>query len=603
MSAQKLITDHLDLWTGAIKHKSSTGRSASGKSGKIELTGIKKLRELILELAVRGKLVEQDPSEEPASVLLDRIAEEKTRLLKEGKIKKPKNLKEVADKEKPFGLPEGWAWARMEAVSEYIQRGKGPKYAESGKVRVISQKCVQWSGLDLSTARFVDDNSLNGYQDERYIRKNDILWNSTGTGTVGRAIVVKEPQHSTVVDSHVTIVRPLVAEPCHILNYISSPSVQQRIEPDHENSLVSGSTKQVELNSGSVKLLAVPMPPKAEQHRIVAKVDELMALCDRLEQQTGDQLEAHEVLVDTLLDALTRAEDAEEVAAQWARLAEHFDTLFTTEASIDKLKQAILQLAVMGRLVEQDPNDEPASVLLEKIAKEKARLVEDGEIKRQKRPSSVSNEVKPFQLPEDWRWCKLDEITIIKSGFAYKSPQFISEGSNQVIRLGNVRPGQLRTEENPVFIDSSYASKTEEYRIESGDILITMTGTKGKKDYLYSVIADNIFFQQRKLYLNQRLCKLRTIKASERYTIIALQADQLLKIVFSKSTGTANQANIGLEAIRTWPISLPPLAEQHRIVKKVDELMAFCNQLKARLSDASETRTHLAEAVVTQAVE
>jgi type I restriction enzyme, S subunit len=125
-------------------------------------------------------------------------------------------------------------------------------------------------------------------------------------------------------------------------------------------------------------------PPLDEQHRIVEKVDELMALCDRLEQQVGDQLEAHEVLVDTLLDALTRSADATEVAESWARIAEHFDTLFTTEASIDKLKQAILQLAVMGRLVEQDPNDEPASVLLERIAEEKARLVKEGKIKKQK---------------------------------------------------------------------------------------------------------------------------------------------------------------------------------------------------------------------------
>jgi len=597
MSAQELITDHLDLWTGAVTHKSGSGRSASGKNRKIELTGIKKLRELILELAVRGKLVEQDPSDEPASVLLERIAEEKARLVKEGKVKKPKNLKEVADEEKPFGLPEGWAWARMEAVSEYIQRGKGPKYAESGKVRVISQKCVQWSGLDLSTARFVDDNSLKGYQDERYIRKNDILWNSTGTGTVGRAIVVKESQHSTVIDSHVTIVRPLVAEPSHILNYISSPSVQQRIEPDHENSLVSGSTKQVELNSGSVKLLAVPLPPLSEQHRIVKKVDELMAICDRLEQQVGDQLEAHKVLVDTLLDALTHSTDAAELAEHWARVAEHFDTLFTTEASIDKLKQTILQLAVMGRLVEQDPNDEPARVLLERIAEETDRLVTEGKIKKVKNLPPVKDEERTFGIPKEWEWVHFsDVVKDLKYGTSKKC--YYDPKNTAVLRIPNVAEGQVSTKDLK-FAEMSQQEQND-FILSPGDLLFIRSNGSSSIVGRCAIIDKEMHGYAYAGYLVRARIFTRYIHT--KYLKLTMDSLAVRKQIEQPIRTTSGVKNINSTELKRIVFPLPPLDEQHRIVDKVEELMALCDQLKTRLSECGKTRSQLAETVVEQAL-
>ena len=134
-----LVTDHLDLWTAALKRKFTAGR---GSSSKVELYGIKKLRELILELAVRGLLVPQDPNDEPASELLKKIAAKKARLVKEGKIKREKLLPSIGDGEKSFDIPSGWVWCRLQEISEYIQRGKGPAYADSGLVRVVSQKCV-----------------------------------------------------------------------------------------------------------------------------------------------------------------------------------------------------------------------------------------------------------------------------------------------------------------------------------------------------------------------------------------------------------------------------------------------------------------------------
>ena len=583
MSARELITEHLGLWTVAVTKKSSSGR---GRNGKVELTGVKKLRELILELAVRGRLVEQDPTDEPASMLLEQVNLEKIQLAKQGKIKKPKRLPEIEEEEKPFNLPEGWQWARMEAISEYIQRGKGPKYAESGKVRVVSQKCVQWSGFDLEAARFVDDSSLDGYQKERYIRENDVLWNSTGTGTVGRAIVIEQQQNSLVADSHVTIIRPLISEPRHILNYILSPSVQQRIEPDHENSLVSGTTKQVELNSSSVKMLAVPLPPLNEQHRIVQKVDELMALCDRLEQQTSDQLEAHQTLVDTLLGTLTQSENATELADNWARLATHFDTLFTTEQSIDKLKQTILQLAVMGRLVEQDAGDEPGSALVARMLETRDHLATNEGMKTKAGNEVPSNEMY-LSLPNSWAWVRLGNMAKFID-YRGKTPTKTGSGK-RLITAKNIRQGYIDLEPEEFISEEDYTKWMTRGFPRKGDLLFTPEAPLGN-----AAIVD----LNEEFALAQRaICFQWHHLDTSRFMLIQIMASPFQTKLVENATGMT-ATGIKASKLKEIPVAIPPLKEQHRIVQKVDELTALCDQLKERLSQASETRNQLAEAVV-----
>ncbi len=357
MSVEKLIVDHMETWTSALQTRSTAGR---GSSGKIELYGIKKLRELILELAVRGKLVPQDPNDEPASELLKRIAAEKAELVKQGKIKKQKPLPEISEEEKPFELPEGWEWVRLGNIAEYIQRGKGPKYSENGTVRVVSQKCVQWSGFKLEQSRWITDESIPSYTEERFLKNGDVLWNSTGAGgTAGRVNFLETVKERLVVDSHVTIIRSIKQNGQFICNYISTYGIQQLFDPKHPKTLLSGTTEVL-----SSAWLVVPDN----------KVIELMSLCDQLEQQSLSSLDAHQQLVETLLGTLTDSQNAEELAENWARINEHFDTLFTTEASVDALKQTILQLAVMGKLVPQDPNDEPASELLKRITQEVLKL-------------------------------------------------------------------------------------------------------------------------------------------------------------------------------------------------------------------------------------
>ncbi|WP_421269180.1 restriction endonuclease subunit S [Aeromonas veronii] len=585
MAIENLITDHLDLWTAAVRPKSSAGR---GSNSKLELTGIKKLRELILELAVRGKLVPQDPSDEPASVLLERIAAEKARLVKEGKIKKPKALSEIGEEEKPFELPEGWEWSRLQDLTSYIQRGKGPDYADVGTVKVISQKCIQWSGFDASQARFISDSSVNGYQNERFLQLNDLLWNSTGTGTVGRVNILDNlPDEKIVADSHVTVIRTLEIDCNFLWCYIAAPGVQNRIEPGHEKSLVSGSTKQVELSTSAVSTLVIPIPPLSEQHNIVAKVDELMALCDKLEQRSDSLLAAHQTLVETLLATLTDCADADELVQSWARLSTHFDTLFTTEASIDALKQTILQLAVMGKLVPQDPSDEPASVLLERIAAEKAQLVKEGKIKKQKPQSVLTEEEKAFELPNGWKWVRLQQLVTLLGDGLHGTPSYDENGDYFFVNGNNLDNGRITIKPDTKRVNKLEFEKYKK-NLTDRTILVSINGSLGKVG----------FYAGEKIVLGKSACYFNLSGLlSKVYFKRVIESSYFTDYAFSKATGSTIK-NLGLKAMNEFPIALPPIEEMKRIISRIEQLIALCDQLKVRLQTNQQTQLALAESLV-----
>lgn len=242
--------------------------------------GVRRLRDLVLGLAVTGRLVPPHTDVGAANRLISEAADVRADLVRRGLVPKPRAF--AADYDPPpFVLPSTWAWADLDSISAYIQRGKSPKYASAPtSTPVVSQKCVQWSGFDLGPARYVTEESLSGYGHERFLQAGDLLWNSTGTGTVGRLIVVPDglPVDRVVADSHVTVIRLANSHPQFVRAWLASTFVQSRIED-----LTSGTTQQQELNTSTVRCLGVPIPPRPEQDRIVAKVDELMRLCDRAE--------------------------------------------------------------------------------------------------------------------------------------------------------------------------------------------------------------------------------------------------------------------------------------------------------------------------------
>ena len=328
------------------------------------------------------------------------------------------------------------------------------------------------------------------------------------------------------------------------------------------------------VGTDKARLALIPICSEATQHRIVAKVDELMALCDQLEQHADASLGAHQTLVETLLSALTSAADHAQFASAWQRIAGHFDTLFTTKESIDQLKQTLLQLAVMGKLVPQDPDDEPASELLKKIAAEKAKLVKEGKIKKDKPQLPIAEEEKPFKVPAGWRLVRFGDLLINRD--SERIPLSLDERAT--------RRGKYDYYGASGVIDSIDA-----YLFDKPLLLIGEDGAN-----LINRSTPIAFMAYGKYWVNNHAHVLDGYsEALLLYVCLYINAISLEPYV----TGTAQAKMNGIV------VAIPSLAEQHRIVAKVDELMALCDQLKSRLSDAQTTQLHLADALVERAID
>ena len=259
-----------------------------------------KLKKSILQEAIQGKLVPQIEEEGTAQELLEQIKQEKQELVKEGKLKKSTltdsviykgddnkyfekigNTKMDITDEIPFEIPDNWSWVRLNDICSYIQRGKSPKYSLVKKYPVVAQKCNQWSGFSIEKAQFIDPDTLSFYAKERLLQDGDLMWNSTGLGTLGRMAVyysALNPYELAVADSHVTVIRPLKAYVLsqYLYYYFASDTVQSVIEDKSD-----GSTKQKELSTTTVKNYLVPMPPYREQQRIVEKIKTVTSIMSR----------------------------------------------------------------------------------------------------------------------------------------------------------------------------------------------------------------------------------------------------------------------------------------------------------------------------------
>ncbi len=592
------IVDHLDLWTSTVTPKSTSGR---GSNNKIELTGIKKLRELILELAVRGKLVAQNPDDEPASKLLEKIEAEKAQLIKDGKLKKQKPLAAVSEDEKPFDLPEGWEWQRLGALSHLITKGTTPTsvgytFSNSG-VNFLKIENLNRGRIDKASISQFISYETNKALSRSQLKAGDIVFSIAGT--IGKTAIIYEEDLPANTNQALAIIRGTgsVFDQTFLRMQLDSFVAEKT-----RNRARGGAMPNVSL--GDLSVLAAPIPPLAEQQRIVTKVDELMALCDQLEQQSEHQLTAHQQLTDTLLATLTDSADAQELNDNWQRLANHFDLLFSGPMgawAIDRLKDTILQLAVMGKLVPQNPEDEPASKLLERIEEEKARLVKEGKIKKPKKLPPVSDEEKPFELPEGWEWENLGSLVVnMDSGWSPACPATPApdERTWGVLKTTAVQRMKYLEEENKQL--PSEKEPRPEYEVNAGDILITRAGPKNRVG-----ISCLVKISRPKLMISDKIIRFHLASPASCGEFITLclnagaTADYLER---SKSGMAESQMNISQGKLLVAPIALPPLAEQQRIVAKVDELFALCDQLKDSLQQAGETEQHLTNAIVEQAL-
>ena len=522
------------------------------------------LKNSILQMAVQGKLVPQDPNDEPASVLLERIRAEKERLIKEKKIKREKNpsvifkgadntpYEKIGDEvrslmdEVPFDIPDSWEWVRLIDVCEYIQRGKSPKYSPIKKYPVVAQKCNQWSGFSIEKAQFIEPDSLSSYGPERLLQDNDLMWNSTGLGTLGRMAIYKaaaNPYELAVADSHVTVIRPLkqFVLPEYLYYYFANPTVQSVIEDQAD-----GTTKQKELATATIKAYLTPIPPLDEQRRILAKLSEVLPV-----------VKSYGTVYD--------------------------ETAAMQEAFPERLKKSILQEAVQGKLVPQDPSDEPAEALLERIRAEKQRLIREGKIKKDKHESVIFRRDNShyekldgverciddellFEIPETWVWIRLGSIGDWGSGAtpSRTHPEYY-DGSIPWLKTGDLTDSYIT--DIPEGISQLALEKTSVRLNESGSVLMAMYGaTIGKLGILTYPATTN-----------QACCACKPVYGVETLFLFFFLMSQ--RTAFIKRGEGGAQPNISKEKIVTTLMPLPPLAEQHRIVQRIEELLPLVKGL------------------------
>ena len=445
-------------------------------------------------------------------------------------------VRSLAD-EVPFDIPDSWEWVRLIDVCEYIQRGKSPKYSPIKKYPVVAQKCNQWSGFSIEKAQFIEPDSLASYGPERLLQDNDLMWNSTGLGTLGRMAIYKtaaNPYELAVADSHVTVIRPLkqFVLPEYLYYYFANPSVQSVIEDQAD-----GTTKQKELATATIKAYLTPIPPLDEQRRILTKLSEVLPVV----KSYG---------------------------------AVYNETVAMQETFPERLKKSILQEAVQGKLVPQDTSDEPAETLLERIRTEKQRLIKEGKIKKDKHESVIfrrdnshyekrgSEEVcideeVPFEIPENWAWCRLGSILEKLTDGTHSTPRYTDSGV-PFISVKDVSSGVLSFDSAKHISENEHRELYKRCDPKRGDILLTKVGTTG-----IPVIVDTD--EEFSLFVSVAQLRFSHSLLDKNYLLLLIQSPLVQQQCTEHTRGVGNK-NWVMRDIANTLVAIPPLAEQKRIV-------------------------------------
>jgi type I restriction enzyme S subunit len=414
---------------------------------------------------------------------------------------------------------------------------------------------------------------------DHYLMPGDLLIARTG-GTIGKSFLVPSVQGEAVFASYLIRITPIAGlEPSYLKVFASSGHYWDQLR---EKSMGTG---QPNVNGTALSLLSLPLPPLAEQSRIVTRVEALMRLCDALEAKGQLEAAQHAQLVSTLLGMLSASITPEELTENWQRVAQHFDLLLDRPEAIDVLEQTLLQLAVRGMLVPQDPTDEPASALLQKIRAEKDRLIATGQIKRDKPLPPITDEEKPFELPVGWEWVRVGSVGVTQTGGTPPSskPEYF-DGEFPFIGPGQITPsGEILQPEK--FL--SELGCAESAVAAAGDILMVCIGGSIGKCVRAPFAAA----------FNQQINAIRPLVALSEFVLIAMKASDFVSAVLSTATGSATP----IISKGKWDLLLlpmPPLAEQSRIVTRITALRRLCADLRQRLAERQSVQACLAEALV-----
>ena len=503
------------------------------------------LKNSILQLAIQGKLVEQRPEEGTGEELLRDIltqrrrgaecAEKNSRAetpRRRGKADAALSCEEIPDSEKPFDIPASWVWVRLnDLVSKEIKRGKSPVYAPHSGTLVFAQKCNTKAGhIDLSLALCLDEKRLDKYPLSEFMKDEDIVINSTGNGTLGRVGIYHDsdnPNNLPVVpDSHVTVIR-ISDLACVQYVFYGLKHYQPYMEK-----LGSGSTNQTELSASTLKMLLFPLPPLAEQKRIVAKIEELLPYIDRYEKA-------------------------------WSKL-EDFNKRFPGD-----MQKSLLQMAIQGKLVDQRPEEGTGEELYRQIQTEKQRLIKSGKIKKEKPLPEITEDEIPFEIPESWKWVRWGDLSQ-SIQYGYNAPAQ-TKGRIKMVRISDIQDGEVLWDKVPYCEIKDDDIPT--YLLRVNDILFARTGGTVGKSYLVKEVPEESIYAGyliRTRY-SSSLCPeyLKCFMGSLFYW-------SQLRV----GTIATAQPNCNGKTLSKMILPLPPLAEQKRIVAKLEELLPLCERLK-----------------------
>ena len=480
------------------------------------------MKKSILQQAIQGKLVEQRPEEGTAQELYAQIQTEKQRLIQSGKLKKEKPLPEITEDEKPFEIPEGWMWVHLNYIANSSLGKTLDKVKNTGDYKpYLCSINVYWNGISLEKvkeARF-EETELEKYS----LKRGDLL--ICEGGDVGRSAVWEED---------IPMCYQNALHRVRFYHDINPYFYKYLIECYKGIGIINQFSKGVTIKhlvQSSLNAMWLPLPPLAEQKRIVAKIEELLPLVDRYEQA-------------------------------WTKL-EDFNRRFPED-----MKKSILQQAIQGKLVEQRPEEGTAQELYAQIQAEKQRLIKEGKIKKEKPLPEITEEEKPFEIPEGWMWVRLGEICKSISDGDHQPPPQVPEGVPFLV-ISNVSAGRIDFSSTR-YVPQDYFNTLSNDRIaQKGDILFTVTGSYGIP---IKVESDEKFCFQRHIALLK-------LMLDWDYIFYILKSPTIKSQCDAVATGTA-QKTVGLKSLRNLIVPLPPLAEQKRIVEKLEELLPMCEKLK-----------------------
>jgi len=538
---------------------------------------IARLRRFVLDLAVRGKLVEQDAGDEPASELLERIGAEKARLIKEGQIKQDRPLPPIQAGDISLQLPNGWAFCRLGDLAQLVTSGSrdwAKHYSNEGAIFIrMGNLCKDHYRLRLDHIQHVKA-PTDGEGTRTRLTAGDILISITGE--VGMLGLIPENFGEAYINQHTAMVRPIgLLGSRYLPELFRSPFAQGQFNEPQRG--IKNSFRLTDITQ-----FVVPLPPLAEQHRIVAKVDELMALCDQLEAARAEREAARDTFTLSTLaklnipDPETFGEDARFALANLAPLTTRAD-------QIKQLRQTILNLAVRGKLVEQDAGDEPASELLRRLGVEASpERANDANLK----------------LPDGWKWVQVDDCFVVSGGMQKTPARAPKQNAFPYLGVGNVYRGRLDLVNVKQF--ELVAGELERFRLEFGDILVVEGNGSASEIGRCAVWGGEI---ENCVHQNHIIrCRPKDM-AMTPYSVLYLNSPDGMSEMTSLAITSAGLFSLSVGKIRKIPMPLPPLAEQHRIVAKVDALMALCDQIETSLTTAEQTRSRLLEAVLHHALE